>query len=162
MSLALFSLGHGPLYNVMTQALARGQSKAAAVLEEEATEASRAKRAILLKGSGAFQSALMTPPADSLRAHLAEHRLPHPSIFVGLERRDCTRCDWRRSKRHAHHAANLSHSMERLGRDYGGCQSRSRYGNWTTKVLSGLNRRNSEGILRIARREPDDFDGLEA
>ena len=82
MSLALFSLGHGPLYNVMTQALARGQSKAAAVLEEEATEASRAKRAILLKGSGAFQSALMTPPADSLRAHLAEHRLPHPSISL--------------------------------------------------------------------------------
>jgi hypothetical protein len=159
MSLARFLLGHGSQYNVMTQALARGQSKASAVLEEEAT---RAKRAISLKGLDAFHPALMTPPADSLRAHLAEHRLPHPTIFVGLESRDCTRCDWRRSKRHAHHAANLSHSMERLGLDHDGCASRSLYGNWTTKVLSGLNRRKSEGILRIARREPDDFDGLEA
>ena len=143
----------------MAQALAPGQSKAASVLEEEG---SRAKRGIPIKVSHAFHLALMTPLADCLGAHPTEHTVSQTNISDSLERGGCIRYDWRRGKTLARHAARLSCSLERLGWDHGGGWSRSLMEIWATKVLSGLNRRISEGIPCIALREPEHYDGLEA
>lgn len=162
MSLALIFPGQGSRHIGTAHALVRAESKAAAVLEEEYTIAAGATRAIPSNGSGVFHPALMTPAAEGIRAHLAGTDFHNrgfsvvpkiataPGVTCAAARNLLViqlTCPARWSGSVATMVDTGVDRFIEIGAD---------------TVLSGLNRINAMVIARVARGEPDDFDGLEA